>query len=124
MTITGKELALDKIGLDQVDRIIRNLPVEGIIEDIILHKEGKMGMNGAVMVDTGKYTGRSPKDKYFVDEDSSNEHLWWGPVNAKVDETIFDDLYGQVADYYNHTDDSNTYVFDPSVKSMTRVRSS
>ncbi|MBT6783053.1 MAG: phosphoenolpyruvate carboxykinase (ATP), partial [Candidatus Marinimicrobia bacterium] len=112
MTITGKELALDKIGLDQVDRIIRNLPVEGIIEDIILHKEGKMGMNGAVMVDTGKYTGRSPKDKYFVDEDSSNEHLWWGPVNAKVDETIFDDLYGQVADYYNHADDSNTYVFD------------
>ena len=39
MTITGKELALDKIGLDQVDRIIRNLPVEGIIEDIILHRE-------------------------------------------------------------------------------------
>jgi phosphoenolpyruvate carboxykinase (ATP) len=64
------------------------------------------------MVDTGRYTGRSPKDKYFVDEESSNKNLWWGPVNAKIDESIFDDLYEQVVDYYNHSDDSNTYVFD------------
>ncbi|MBC8346603.1 MAG: phosphoenolpyruvate carboxykinase (ATP) [Candidatus Marinimicrobia bacterium] len=112
MTTTGKELALDRIGLTEVDRIIRNLPVEGIVEDIILHKEGKLGMNGAVMVDTGRYTGRSPKDKYFVDEDSSNQNLWWGPVNVKIDEFIFDDLYEQVVNYYNHADDSNTYVFD------------
>ncbi len=112
MTTVGKELGLDKIGLTDVERIIRNLPVESIIEDIILHKEGKMGMNGAIMVDTGRYTGRSPKDKYFVDEDSSNNNLWWGPVNVKVEESIFDDLYTQVVDYYNHADDSNTYVFD------------
>ena len=38
--------------------------------------------------------------------------MWWGPVNAKIDESIFDDLYEQVVDYYNHSDDSNTYVFD------------
>lgn len=112
MEITGRELGLHKIGLTEVDGIIRNLPMENIVEDIILQKEGKMGMNGAVMVDTGRYTGRSPKDKYFVDEESSNKNLWWGPVNPKLDEYIFDELYSKVVDYYNHGDDSNTYIFD------------
>jgi phosphoenolpyruvate carboxykinase (ATP) len=69
-------------------------------------------MNGAIMIDTGRYTGRSPKDKYFVDEKSSNENLWWGPVNVKLDESIFDELYEQVVNYCNHADDSKTYIFD------------
>jgi phosphoenolpyruvate carboxykinase (ATP) len=112
MITIGKKLGLDKIGLTDVDKIFRNLPVESLIKDILLHKEGKMGMNGAIMVDTGRYTGRSPKDKYFVDEKSSNENLWWGPVNVKLDESIFDELYEQVVNYYNHADDSKTYIFD------------
>ena len=112
MTTTGKDLALDKMGFTDLGQVLRNLPVEDIIENIVAHQEGTLGLNGAVMVDTGRYTGRSPKDKYFVDEESSNKNLWWGPVNAKIDESIFDDLYEQVVDYYNHSDDSNTYVFD------------
>ena len=112
MTTTGKDLDLDKMGFTDLGQVLRNLPVEDIIENIIDHQEGTLGLNGAVMVDTGRYTGRSPKDKYFVDEESSNKNLWWGPVNAKIDESIFDDLYEQVVDYYNHSDDSNTYVFD------------
>ncbi|MDG2398188.1 MAG: phosphoenolpyruvate carboxykinase (ATP) [Candidatus Marinimicrobia bacterium] len=112
MKTTGKDLALDKMGFTDLGQVLRNLPVEDIIENIVDHQEGTLGLNGAVMVDTGRYTGRSPKDKYFVDEESSNKNLWWGPVNAKIDESIFDDLYEQVVDYYNHSDDSNTYVFD------------
>lgn len=112
MTTTRNELALDQVGLNKVDRIIRNLPVEALIEDIILHKEGKMGAGGAIMVDTGRYTGRSPKDKYFVEEESSKDQLWWGPVNKKISVEIFDDLYQQVVNYYNHANDTNTYIFD------------
>jgi len=112
MTTTGKDLDLDKMGFTDLGQVLRNLPVEDIIENIVDHQEGTLGLNGAVMVDTGRYTGRSPKDKYFVNEESSNKNLWWGPVNAKIDESIFDDLYEQVVDYYNHSDDSNTYVFD------------
>ena len=44
------------------------------------------------MVDTGIYTGRSPKDKYFVVEDMSKDNLWWGTVNQKIDSSIFDEL--------------------------------
>jgi len=106
------DLGLDQIGLTRVSRVLRNLPVESLIEDTILHKQGKMGMRGAIMVDTGRYTGRSPKDKYFVEEPSSRDKIWWGPVNQKVDETVFDTLYEKVIRYYNRADDSNTYLFD------------
>ncbi len=112
MTTLSKNLGLEKVGLTGIDNIKRNLPVEKLIENTLLQKEGQLGMNGAVMVDTGRYTGRSPKDKYFVEEDSSKENLWWGSVNVKVDEAIYDELFEQVTDYYNQADDSNTYVFD------------
>ncbi len=110
--ITGKELGLHELGMTKVERILRNLPLESLIEDSLLKKEARMGMRGAIMVDTGRYTGRSPKDKYFVEEDYSKDNLWWGPVNRKIDKSIYDELYKKVISYYNHADDSNTYIFD------------
>ena len=64
--MTVNHLGLDKLGITQTDGIRRNLPVEKLIEDIILNKEGTIGMNGAAMVDTGLFTGRSPLDKYIL----------------------------------------------------------
>ena len=107
-----KKIKLDKLGFKGNHKIFRNLPIEKIIEHGLLNGETKMGMNGATMVDTGVYTGRSPKDKYFVVEPSSEDKLWWGSVNAKVDMSIFDDLYNKVIDFYNQNSDSKTYIFD------------
>lgn len=112
MTSINRELGLDKLGLTNVHRILRNLPVESLIEDSILHKQAKLGRRGAVIVDTGRYTGRSPKDKYFVEEPTSVDNIWWGSVNQPVSEVIFSELYNKVVHYYNRADDSNTYVFD------------
>ena len=44
------------------------------MEESIIKGEGKIGLNGALMVDTGKFTGRSPKDKYFVEENYSKDY--------------------------------------------------
>ena len=107
-----EDLELEKLGLTNIERIKRNLPFESLIEDNILQKTGKIGMRGAIMVDTGRFTGRSPKDKYFVIEPTSKEHLWWGEVNQKINEDVFDELFEKVINRYNHADDSNTYVFD------------
>jgi len=112
MNKSGKEIGLEQLGLINVNNILHNLPVEKLIEDTVINKEGYLGMKGAMMVDTGRYTGRSPQDKYFVEEDSSREHLWWGSVNVKVEESIFDKLYDRVLKYYNDRPDSKTYVFD------------
>jgi phosphoenolpyruvate carboxykinase (ATP) len=111
MLVAGKDLRLDSLGLTGVKNVHRNLSVEKLIEETLLNGEGVIGPSGATMVDTGKYTGRSPKDKYIVDEPSSTDNLWWGPVNKKIDEAIFDELYEKVLNYYN-TDDSKTYLFD------------
>ena len=109
---TQSNLNLTELGITENTNIYRNLPVESLIEETILNGEGVMGMNGAVMVDTGAYTGRSPNDKFFVYEPSSSDHLWWGPVNRKVSEDVFDELYEKVTGYYNTHSDNKTYVFD------------
>ena len=95
-----QDLRLDKLGIHEISNVYRNLPLERLIEDEIANKEGKIGMKGAIMVDTGKYTGRSPKDKYFVDEISTSENIWWGSVNRKISEDIFDKLYLKIIQYY------------------------
>lgn len=111
MIINGKELELDSLGLNQVDKVHRNLSIESLIEETVKNGEGIIGPRGATIVDTGKFTGRSPKDKYIVDEPSSSDKVWWGSVNKKIDEVIFDELYSSVVDYYNN-DSSKTYLFD------------
>ena len=102
---------MEKIGIKGMDNFHRNLTVKDLIDHIVQNNEGRTGLRGAAMIDTGIYTGRSPNDKYFVDESSSRDKIWWGPVNRKVDENVFDDLYKKVVDYYNK-EESNSYIFD------------
>jgi len=98
--------------LIKIDNLYVNPSIELVSEHIILNKEGHIGPNGTLMVDTGIFTGRSPKDKYFVEEKISKDNLWWGPVNKKIDSNIFDELYESVLDYYYNNTDSPTYVFE------------
>ena len=88
MKITSKDLSLDSIGLGKLKNLHINCSNEELVEDILLNGEGVVGLNGAAMVDTGKFTGRSPKDRYIVDETTSNESIWWGEVNKKISENI------------------------------------
>ena len=111
MITTGKELQLESLGLNQINEVHRNLTVESLIEETVKNGEGIIGPRGVSIVDPGKFTGRSPKDKYIVDEASSSDKIWWGSVNKKIDESIFDELYESVTDYYN-SDSSKTYLFD------------
>jgi len=112
MKISGNDLGLAKLGLLDLTNVHRNISVESLVTDIVGNGEGVIGLRGAAMVDTGIYTGRSPNDKYIVDEPSSTEKIWWGPVNRKVSEEVFDALYNKVVKYYNRSDDSKTYIFD------------
>ena len=62
----------------------RNLHIDDLIKDAVENKEGVIGLNGALMVDTGEFSGRIPNDKFIVDEDSSSEDIWWGAVNQNL----------------------------------------
>ena len=67
-------IELKDLGLED-QNVYRNLTVGELVDDIVANNEGLIGLRGAAMVDTGIYTGRSPKDKYIVDEPSSNLSL-------------------------------------------------
>ena len=51
----------------------RNSHIDDLINDAVNNNEGVIGLNGALMVDTGEFSGRIPNDKFIVDEDSSTE---------------------------------------------------
>ena len=106
-----KDSNLTNLGINLKGAVLHNLSKEKLVEECIVNKEAKMSLNGAINVDTGKYTGRSPKDKYFVEENYSKENLWWGEVNQKVDIKVFDELYEEVINFYNKSE-SKTYIFD------------
>ncbi|MDH5559490.1 MAG: phosphoenolpyruvate carboxykinase (ATP) [Deltaproteobacteria bacterium] len=100
---------LEKLGFKKFGKLYRNLPVEKLVEHQIFNKEGVIGPNGSVIVSTGKFTGRSPKDKFFVDEKESTDNLWWGPVNAKITLEVFEKLQSRVVDFLSGSD---LYLFD------------
>tara|TARA_B100000579_G_C22846086_1_gene864433 strand:- start:2353 stop:3960 length:1608 start_codon:yes stop_codon:yes gene_type:complete len=108
----------NEIDMNELNKIIKadnshiNPSIELVSEHIVLNGEGHIGPNGVLMVDTGVFTGRSPKDKYFVEEETSKNNLWWGPVNQKVDSKVFNELYTNVLNHYNKNINKPTYVFE------------
>ena len=105
------DLGLEALGLKSDKSLSRNLSSEDLVSDIVKNGEGLIASSGAAMIDSGEYTGRSPKDKYIVEESSSKDKIWWGEVNQKISEDVFNHLYDQVIEYYN-TSGTKTYVFD------------
>ena len=102
---------MDKIFVDKLDNKLINPSIKIICEHIITNKEGTIGQKGAMMIDTGEFTGRSPKDKYFVEENFSKNNLWWGPVNRKISTDVYNKLYNKILNYYNENSDT-TYIFE------------
>lgn len=102
-------LSPDDLGLKSVGTVYRNLSYDELFTHETSNNEGKVSSNGTMMVDTGKFTGRSPKDKYFVQQLPSSDNIAWGKINQPVSAEIFDELYADVIDYLSGKD---IYVTD------------
>ncbi len=100
---------LEEIGVRNVGEVYHNLSYDELIQHELASGECTMTNNGATSVDTGIFTGRSPKDKYFVDADPSNKYIAWGDVNRKIDAKIFAELL-EVAQ--NQLSEKDLYVTD------------
>ncbi|KAG1838722.1 phosphoenolpyruvate carboxykinase-domain-containing protein [Suillus subalutaceus] len=88
----------------------RNAPVAQLYEDAIRNEGAIISSSGALINFSGKKTGRSPKDKRIVFEETSKDNIWWGSVNIKMDEHTFEINRERAIDYLNTRD--NVYVFD------------
>lgn len=94
------------LGNDDKQTIINeNLSVPLLIEKILKRKEGELTDTGAVCATTGKYTGRSPSDRFIVRDDVSEGLVDWGKVNQPIDEGSFERLLQKVKVHLNKQDE-------------------
>jgi phosphoenolpyruvate carboxykinase (ATP) len=137
---------LNKIGINNPDIVNYNLNKDELFKNENENKEGQIFVsqsedmlhlldenkykffseNLVFGVDTGKFTGRSPKDKWIVKnlDSESDKNLWWGDVNQPTTPEVFDDLLDKAVNHFNSLD--KVYLFDgycgANEKTRKRVR--
>ena len=84
-TIVNK-IALGRRGDLEAARLWRNLSVAELYEHAVRRNEAVIAAGGPLLADTGEHTGRSPKDKFVVNEPATSADVWWGSTNRPVDE--------------------------------------
>ena len=100
MKINGFE----NLGLSDVKEIFYNIDYEELFKHEVQNKEGELIDNGTFCVDTGIFTGRSPKDKYFVKQDPSQKFISWGKINRPITEELFNKLLQKARKQLSNSD--------------------
>ena len=96
----------------ELPKIHKNLNTPALVEQALENGEGQLADNGALVVETGARTGRSPMDRFIVEEASSKDSIHWGPVNRPFPEAKFAPLWERVETYLNakNSYESNIHV--------------
>src|SRR5689334_19594833 len=113
MTIAPEKGSIDLAGhgIAASGAILRNPTTPVLYEHAVLRGEARIAHRGPFVVDTGRFTGRSPKDKFAVEEPESKERIWWTPgPNGVMPEGRFEGLRAKVAEYLGSRE--QLYVVD------------
>ena len=100
VTGTASSFGLDKQGVRNIAAAHWNLSVPVLYEYAVRRREGLIGAGGAFVARTGAFTGRTPKDKYIVEEPSSKADIWWGDINRPVGEAVFESMVRRLTAYF------------------------
>jgi phosphoenolpyruvate carboxykinase (ATP) len=104
---SGADLA--EHGINAAGRVHLRPTTPVLYTHTLLAGDGVLAEGGALVVDTGRHTGRSPKDKYVVREPRSESRIWWSDVNAEIGEESFEQLRGKLT---ARLGESDVYVVD------------
>jgi len=96
--VTGASAGLDAFGFGPGRSAAWNYPAARLFEEAVRHAEGMAAAAGPLVVETGKHTGRSPRDKFFVREPSSETQVDWGRGNPKADLMVIGEAPGREED--------------------------
>ncbi len=108
MSKLGQYKTLEETGFPGAARVHYNLLEPALVEQAIARGEGQLGQGGALLVSTGKHTGRSPKDKFVVREPSVEDSIWW-ENNTPMAPASFEALK---ADMLAHIEGGELFVQD------------
>lgn len=101
-----------------------NLSAAELIEQALSRKEGYLTSTGSFMADTGKFTGRSPLDRFIVLDDKTRNSVWWGDINIPFESDKFEDLLAKMKLFLREKDLFIRDVFagaDPDYRMKIRV---
>ena len=99
---------LDEFGI-HTNFVHRNLSVEELVKISTEKNEGVLTSSGSLSVKTGKYTGRSPQDRYIIYDDETHETIDWGNVNRQFPSEKFNQIFEKMK---KHAEGQELYVFD------------
>lgn len=100
---------LEKLGIINPTAVYRNLSPAQLTEAALRRGEGTLSNTGALVVTTGKYTGRSPEDKFIVDTPSIHDSIAWGKVNRPISQHKFDAIRAKMVAYLQNRE---IFIFD------------
>lgn len=100
----GQNDTLKNFNFNTSKNIYWNLSPSELIEHTISKKQGSLTDTGALAVDTGEFTGRSPKDRFIVKDDITKDAVFWSDINIAFDADKFDKLTSKLVDYLNEKD--------------------
>lgn len=95
---------LEALGFENFGRVYWDLPTPSLYEEAIKRREGLLAHLGPLVVRTGQYTGRSPNDKFLVEEPEIKDKIWWGEVNQPISPDNYDRLRSRVLAYLQARD--------------------
>lgn len=93
--------------------IYRNLSIDQLIDKTLERKEVVQSKSGALVAYTGKYTGRSPNDRFIVDSPSIHEKINWGKINVPISKEKYEKLYKKITGFFNS--EKELFVIDAQV---------
>src|SRR5690625_3369682 len=105
---TTETIPLEEYGINNTN-VKYQLSPETLSKITVEQGLGELSSLGAVSVNTGKFTGRSPKDRFIVKDAITKDEVWWGDINIPFSPEKFDALYDKVIDYHS---DKDLYVRD------------
>ena len=102
------EISLNNYGILS-SKVNYNLSIDALYKLCCENNLGKLTNKNVLAINTGKFTGRSPKDRYIVSDIITKEKVWWGEINRPLDSFVFDNLYSKITHYLS---EKELYVRD------------
>ena len=110
---------LNELGFNKLTKVHWNLSPLALSEISVNKKMGVLNDTGALAINTGKFTGRSPKDRFIVKDKTTANTVWWGDINIPIDEKKFDLLQKKIINYF---EEKELYVRDAYACSIDKFK--